>query len=270
MASQPQAIHLLPDTSVDDDPAEGFVRCRTIVAAFDEPLEIVADVPDRPMRLSEVVPLAHGICDRMVAASIARAVSLGQTIYCRRGCDACCRKFMRGLAPAEVFFLLEGLASMPPELRRRVGDALQTAARSLDERGMPAAMAKAGDDRAARLVLSDWWDDNMFDCPFLVNESCSIYPARFAVCREFISLSPPAACDAGRSTQMAKPFSMIDVLSELGAGLGVASETVIVMATILLWAQGKTSAAGQTFPGPQLVDRLFDVLARRASMAPVG
>jgi len=228
---------------------------------------LVADVPDRPMRLSEIVPLAYAICDRLVAIASGMAKEAGQAIHCRKGCSACCRRFMLGLSPPEVLFLLEAMATMPPNLRQQASQRLEAATRSLQARGIPAALAQADDDRAARAILSDWWEDNRFDCPFLVDDSCAIYPIRSIVCREFASLSPPATCQASRTVPMAKAFSMIEVLNHLCVDLDVAGGATVVLPTMLLWAHRKKQIASHTWPGPQLVDGLFNALTQVASGA---
>jgi uncharacterized protein len=87
------------------------------------------------------------------------AAASGKALVCPAGCGACCRPFVPDILPAEATYAATWLLAKKPELARRV--AAWTAAEG------PIAPP----------------------CPFqeetAEGESCSIYPARFLICRLF-------------------------------------------------------------------------------------
>ena len=72
------------------------------------------DVSDEPMRLSEIVPLLHDLASKAVELALKRAQREGKVISCKAGCGVCCCQLVP-IAPAEVFYMVEKLMSMPLE-----------------------------------------------------------------------------------------------------------------------------------------------------------
>ena len=93
-------IRLLTQAQEDSGPPPPFVRRSVDLPVRDEILHVACDVPDRPMRLAEIVPFVHEIDDRLMAMYLRQAAEEGLTIFCRKGCDACCHRYLVVFSPA--------------------------------------------------------------------------------------------------------------------------------------------------------------------------
>jgi Fe-S-cluster containining protein len=162
------------------------------------------DVPAHPISPQPALPAAYAIADAVVTIASQASEAQGKPISCRRGCAACCRQLVT-LAPVEaiaVADLIEALPSDPQEkIRARFAEAIRIMRQTnLVEPGSPdhapvlrAPRAKNAEE--AFNALLDAYFDLRIPCPFLENESCSIYAARPAVCREYVITSPPDNCN---------------------------------------------------------------------------
>ncbi len=56
----------------------------------DQPLRVSVNVPDEPIGLSEIVPLARQLADEIVRRTVANIRREGKSISCRKRCTACC------------------------------------------------------------------------------------------------------------------------------------------------------------------------------------
>jgi Fe-S-cluster containining protein len=95
-------------------------------------------------------------------------VDAPEKLGCQDGCSFCCETFEVEALPLEVFEIQAHVSKhfKPEQLR----GAIERASRNVEER-------KAATPHE-RLTLKQ-------TCPFLVNQSCSIYAARPAVCRNY-------------------------------------------------------------------------------------
>ena len=90
----------------------------------------------------------------------------GRKSDCSAGCNHCCYVRVEALQP-EVFHIARELKAMPPEQLRAHTERLRA---------------------HAEMMESHARTNNRIRCPFLVDEVCSIYPVRPAVCRKAHSL----------------------------------------------------------------------------------
>ena len=104
---------------------------------------------------------------------------------CRKGCSACCRQPVP-ISESEAFGLRDTLLKMSPNRRfqifRRMGHHYHLWKKNRPEQETPFHH------------LREYWSLGM-DCPFLVDQGCSIHPNRPLVCREHLVSSDPVYCD---------------------------------------------------------------------------
>lgn len=119
-----------------------------------------------------------------------RLRSQGAELPCRAGCDACCRESVFLSAP-EFLLVADHLAAhwTPDELRSLVAAMDQLAARYEDELELLESLPPGAerDEVAARVK---------FDCPFLAEGRCRIYPARELNARTFGASWDPQRVEA--------------------------------------------------------------------------
>ncbi len=221
-------------------PPVGFVRLSVDLPVFDEDLRIVADVPDRRLRMSDVVPLAHQICDRIVAASVRHSQAVGEPVSCRKGCSACCEQPVLISVP-EAFRLITDIDSLPGDRKRRVNAALSAAENRLAAPGPPANA-----------------------CSLLAQQVCSMYAFRPCVCRTFLATSPPELCDTQDTRVMPVPVAVSSALRLWAAEREDDTSSLVLLSGMLSWCGENHARSQRTWPAPQMVRQLFDVLSKMA------
>lgn len=159
-------------------------------------VRVEADVPMGEVPMEALLPAFRAAADAIVGHAAARSAADGAPVSCAKGCGACCRQLVP-VGPAEarrIAALVEGLPEpRRTEVRRRFADALARleAAGLLDvlRGGVTWESARARDLGIAYFRAGA-------ACPFLEDESCSIYEERPIACREYLVTSPAACCSA--------------------------------------------------------------------------
>lgn len=198
---------------------------------------ITVPLPSGAVPASAVLPalgvFVDAVMQRVEKASAAR----GETVTCRAGCGACCRQNVP-LSGTEARALAALIERMPEDRRARVlARFAQAEARLRDagiwERLRGGVLVKNSAHEA--LVL------NYFPlgiaCPFLEDESCSIYADRPLICREYLVSSPAAHCatlDASGIKRLPAPPSSRALLV-MDAGGDPEKYNVISLVTLLDW-----------------------------------
>jgi Fe-S-cluster containining protein len=144
----------------------------------------VVEVPSEPCQPGDIVPALHKIADAVVATS-------AQSASCGPGCGACCRQLVPLTLP-EIAFFQDLVSGLSLRQRQRI---LQQAGESMallwkGDLGSPTEMWRKSKSELRSIALR--WFENSVPCPFLVDESCSIYQDRPLICREYLVSSPPA------------------------------------------------------------------------------
>lgn len=218
--------------------------------------------------MSELVPLARSISASMVAISTEHAAREGKTISCQRGCTHCCRQLVP-VAPLEAKRLTEVLAALPKEKRQvilqRFADALQKleAAGLLGAKpaqGLRALVSKETDALAAWNDVSRHYYELRIDCPFLENDSCSIYEERPIACREYNAVTSPDLCEAFDSAieTIERPVRLGEALTKAGNELARTRDMAIALPLVLEWAALRAKAFSLEFDG----EKVFWALAQ--------
>jgi len=179
-------------------------------------------LPDRPVRLSEIVPVAMGIGGQVVAQALRRAADDGRPVTCGPACGACCRQLVPVSVP-EAFAVTAAVGALPPDLRERVTERFAATAETLAARPDRHArlMRPPPDDAAAAATARDYFALEV-PCPFLEEESCSFHRFRPSICREHNVSSPPALCRdpfANPVEPIPSPLRLSEVLARAHAHL---------------------------------------------------
>ena len=143
-------------------------------------------------------------------------------ISCGPACGACCRQAVPVTA-AELRAVRAWLDALPDDERRGHDERIAATAEAL-----AAADAEATGiaDERAYFALG-------IACPFLVDESCGIHPARPLACREYVVTSDPAHCATRSDGQIVRISATRDVLgafAAVSAALGEPTEYLLAPA----------------------------------------
>lgn len=153
-------------------------------------------VPMGEVPMESLLPALRTTADAFVAYGAELSEAAGRPVSCAKGCGACCRQLIP-LAHAEAREIAALVASLPEPRRSEVKARFDDALRRVEEAGLLPAL----EGRDGRLVTEavDLGLSYMrlgIACPFLEDESCSIYAERPIACREYLVSSPPQRCSA--------------------------------------------------------------------------
>src|SRR5262249_14903823 len=95
---------------------------------------------------TDVLPLARAITDKVTEVGKAVAAAEGNTVSCRAGCSACCRRPIVPVAPVEAIALAKLVKSLPAKRREVVRRRFASAVRRLEDLGLLDARAPKGRD----------------------------------------------------------------------------------------------------------------------------
>lgn len=153
-----------------------------------------AAVPAGSSHSSAVVPALHRICDALISDQIASTLGDGTDISCRPGCGACCRQLVP-ILESEAAYLAGIVAAMSAEGRQTVLTRRRQVLDVLESRGLLGVLRRfRGLNRSDRREVVVAYFRLGLACPFLEDESCSIYADRPLACREYLVTSPPEGC----------------------------------------------------------------------------
>jgi Fe-S-cluster containining protein len=155
-------------------------------------LELKVTVPAGATSARRLLPIAQSLTDAASRIAGEDAAAAGRPVTCAAGCGACCRNLVP-LGRAEAYHVAAVVAALPEPRRSEVRGRFAAALPVLERAGL---LTQARDVAAGR----GRWEYGLeyfrlgIPCPFLEQESCSIYPDRPLVCREYLVSSPPPRC----------------------------------------------------------------------------
>lgn len=196
----------------------------TITASFTLKLEgrsldFAVAVPSRPITLRELLPSLFEFNRQLLDHAIDREAGAGRTISCRAGCGACCRQLVP-IGAIEARIVREWVDARPSDEAERIRARFRDAVAKLKAAGIYGRLEDRASLRTAdqtRALGLDYFRAGVA-CPFLVDESCSIYEVRPMKCREYLVTSPAANCadpTASGVMMVGLPGSFLRVLLEL-------------------------------------------------------
>jgi Fe-S-cluster containining protein len=171
-----------------------FVTISLELTIAGEKVHFDVSVPRGPATWEHLLPFMRALVK--VGSDISQELfaARGKTISCRAGCGICCRQQVP-IAPFEAHRLRRLVESMP-EPRRST---LLARFRDAEERVKAAGLSELSSSGTATSIeemvrRSGQYFRLMIPCPFLENESCSIYEERPLKCREYLVTSPAENC----------------------------------------------------------------------------
>jgi len=153
-----------------------------------------ATVPAGLTTVDSMLPLARSISDRIVLEMKGAVEAAGEQISCKKGCGACCRKLIP-LSAVEARRIRDLVEASPEPRRTEIRARFADTERRLDQAGMLEYLKHPGvlQNQEYLDVCADYFQLGIA-CPFLEEESCSIYAERPIACREYLVTSPAENC----------------------------------------------------------------------------
>ncbi len=218
-------------------------------------------LPPKPLRLAELALSSMGLSERMTGIAVAREGREGRSVSCKSGCGACCRQLVP-LSPPEAWLLADVVAGMPAARRTDVLANFAHVQEGLARSGMDAALRRRIESEDQLVSLAASYFRLGLPCPFLRDESCSIYPFRPSICREYLVTSPPDLCSRlGPVSRIPVHVRLSEALSRLTGKLLGREPEVIPLTTALDWAAAHAEEGRSTWDARLLMEGLVAELS---------
>jgi Fe-S-cluster containining protein len=141
-----------------------------------------------------MLPLARSLSDAINSRLPGILEQAGEKITCKAGCGACCRHLV-AISEVEARAIGRLIESLPEPRRAQIKGRFAAAHKRLEEAGLltqleePEKWTDGGYDR----LTKDYFKLGIA-CPFLEEESCTIYGERPITCREYLVTTPAENC----------------------------------------------------------------------------
>lgn len=231
-----------------------------------------------PTRLGELLPLARSISEGVSAIAVAHEAREGRTVSCRAGCGACCCQVVP-IAPLEAARLATVVEAMPEERRREVNGRFADAIRRLERAGVidPKRRRGVAALRSTKKDPKEAWEDASgryfkagVPCPFLVDQSCSIYEERPMVCREFLVTTPAERCATWGADvrDVPRPARMSEALTDATNAILGRRDPNLPLVLALEWAAAHRGALDREGDGEELAMTLVRQIQESSDAEP--
>lgn len=228
-------------------------------------------VTKQAIRIRQMLPLVQSLADQVVDGAVEAVRQQGQQISCKKGCAACCRQLVP-IAPVEARALRELVEGFSEPRRSVIGARFAEARRRLEQAGMLQPLLESHAEMPSNEAVQELgikYFKQAVACPFLEEESCSIYENRPVACREYLVTSPAEHC-ADPSPQTIRhvpmPFRVWPAIARL-EGRDSARAPWVALPLALEWAENHPDEAAPR-PGPELVRELVQNLTGKAIPPP--
>lgn len=260
-----RAVTLLDESDGAGKNSGGRATLRFELEIAGEPLTFGVQIVRGQVRLSDIVPLARSLSDRLCDATLRKLHAEDGEIPCRKGC-ACCCSYMVPLSVPEAFRLQEDLSAMPPQQGKTMLHACLAAAGKILQ-NKPGDLVCEGPLEANGLEqagrIGQWYAGLNLPCPFLTDDVCVSYKDRPIACREHFVTSPAVLCLAGATPEPSVvpiPVSVLECLGQLAAELEHREVEAVILPLALPWTLKNHDRSARTWPTGMIVERLIEIL----------
>ncbi len=225
----------------------------------DNKLKIKLVIPAGEVPPESLLPTLHELSDLIVDGVEQKVQRQGVEISCKKGCGACCRQHVP-VSPAEARLISAIVENTAEPTRSELKERFEQAALRLKASGiLNHAMNYHLLSEAEIEVMVKAYFDLGIACPFLDQESCSIYPFRPLICREYLVISSPDHCARLEEEQIKRlkfPVSVADTFSGMD-GVGQKGQNKYIPLVMALGWTEKNQDEVQFRPGPKWVQSFF-------------
>ncbi len=229
-------------------------------------------VPTSFVPITAILPLMRSLGEEAQVLEQRRLLQAGQRVSCEKGCAACCRMLVPISVP-EAFALTNTIDRLDQNERNRLLSKLDLAQQQLARAGILKQLSSLADsseplsDEAIEPLNRAYYALRM-PCPFLDNETCSIYADRPAACRELAVTSPATECqDMTTPTVQPVPVAvrLSTALSLLWADLTGTAPRLIPLPLAVDWARRHKEEQTNQWAGTELFEKAMDKIWRYLS-----
>lgn len=225
--------------------------------------QIEARVPTGPASVRIMLPLVQALADCVVDQAVKEVEATGEKVSCQKGCGACCRQLVP-ITELEARRLRELIDELPEPRRTTYRTRFVEARQRLDEAGLLEQLLHPENtaEGTTRALGMEYFRLGIA-CPFLEEESCSIYTDRPVACREYLVTSPAENCrtpspETVRCVPL--PVKVSRALADIGEERGRRLSKWVPLIVASEWATAHPQEPPPR-PGPELLRELFEGLS---------
>lgn len=245
--------------SVDSAKGSGTVSAKFTINSEHFNCTFRVTVPAGPATLTDLLPIARSLSDAIVHATVRSIQESGEKVSCTSGCSACCNNLV-AVSQVEAKRVGEIVDQLPEPRRSVVRGRFAEARDHLDRAGLLEQLQTpercTADDYAS--LVGRYFSEGIA-CPFLEQQSCSIYEERPLSCREYLVASPPPLCARLNSAGVRRvnlPFTVFNAVARVGnPSEGELSEKWVPLILAPEWAKTHTEQP-EAKPGLELLQEL--------------
>lgn len=241
---------------------QGTARLQLMLRIHEQNVPIDLSIPDRPVRLDELLPVLREVDDRLIDAMLADTEAKGEGVSCAKGCSACCRAQPVPVTPPEAYALARLVERLPERRGTAARAAFAANAAQMREAGLYETYMQRDPamTRDEARVIARRYMALRLTCPFLADDACSIYAERPFVCRQYLVTSPPRLCDSPLDSAV-RPIPMRAVFAtamlEAGKALTGEAQYTVPLALALDYAQAKRIDMERTAPAKPAFEKII-------------
>jgi Fe-S-cluster containining protein len=177
-----------------DHPPPEHLTANLELAGTNFRMRAAITVPAAPTYVRTLLPMVQSLTDAVVDAATRNVQEQGQAISCKQGCAACCRQLVP-VSETEARQVADLADRLPEPRRAQVHGRFAEARRRLAAAGLLERLQHHENwSHAESWPLGLDYFRQRIACPFLEEESCSIYADRPTACREYLMTSPAENC----------------------------------------------------------------------------
>ncbi len=154
--------------------------------------------PEGDVSFVDILPEIFSISDAVLESQLKGNAAGGVSASCSNGCAICCHQLIT-MSIHEALLLAHIVELLNQPERSRIIASFHDIISSLEKEQILGilidAHANSFDDRDNIISLQKKYWELHIPCPFLVESSCSIYPYRPFICRQYIVSSDPRSCN---------------------------------------------------------------------------
>jgi Fe-S-cluster containining protein len=221
------------------------------------------DLPHGTMRLVDLASKVLELSSTVADMGTHIAANLGRQVTCSKGCGSCCRQLVPLSAP-EAICLAELVASLPKDMgqriRQRFTDAVGRLKQSELFKSLERLQGSPSISEEEMQAITEAYFQQQIPCPFLKDESCSIYTSRPSRCREYVATSPPSHCQNPYEKHVDRlPISirLSEALARMWAEATQTSVQLIPLTLALEWSLAHKSLRSVGADAHQMLDVLL-------------
>lgn len=240
------------------------ISLKATVKVFDRAVDLEMTLPARPTRMQTLLPVLRSVADSFVSVAVDRATAAGKSISCQAGCGACCRQLVP-IAEEEAREVAALVDRLPEPRRSEIRRRFAAARERLVAAGMHADLiAPEGfGSRDPKTAGVEYFALGIA-CPFLENESCSIYEERPITCREYLVTSPAERCASPtpETIESVKLATKVwNALARAGTEPGRRFVRWVPLVVAPEWAATHPDGSAKK-PAPELLKSVFDQITK--------